>query len=120
MDEHPNTAPIACSLDETDVAGRRRRWDDLAARARAEITHTPSGLRLLFDRREGVAEELWELVGLERRCCAFADWRIAEDGDRVLLEISGHSDEGVAAVRAMFGGRLRHATRSGERPTIRS
>jgi hypothetical protein len=91
--------PVACTLTGEAMGERQRRWQELAGRAFAERVETEHGLRLVFRAEPGVEEELHELAALERECCAFADWTV----DGAVLEISGSSEEGAAAVRAMFG-----------------
>ncbi len=90
--------PVACTLNGEAMGERQRRWQALAARAFVERIETDRGLRLVFHSETGVEVELHEPAALERDCCAFADWTV----DGAVLEISGHSDEGVAAVKAMF------------------
>ena len=91
--------PVACTLTGEATAERRERWRGLAGRAFVERVETEHGLRLVFRDGRGVEEELQELAALERECCAFADWRV----DGAVLEVRGYSDEGAAALRAMFG-----------------
>ncbi|HET7855335.1 MAG TPA: hypothetical protein VFL41_02650 [Gaiellaceae bacterium] len=56
-----------------------------------------------------------ELAALERVCCAFADWSLSGDSDRLVLEVTGNTDEAVAAVQAMFGTmRREHPAGAGE------
>jgi hypothetical protein len=93
---------VACTLNRTRMTERCGRWQDVARRAFLERTETEQGLRLGFRNDPGVEAELHELAALERECCAFADWAVAADGDRAVLEVSGTSDEAVAAVRGMF------------------
>jgi hypothetical protein len=93
---------VACSLGRSDLAERRARWQRLADAALVERARTESGLRLVFRRGEGVEPELHALAGLERECCAFADWTVTADGERVVLDVSAASPEAVAAVQAMF------------------
>jgi hypothetical protein len=92
---------VACSLGQQDLAERQARWSALAADADLEIAPTENGLRLLFRERPGVAEELHELVALERECCAFADWSLKT---AIVLDVSGESAEEITAVQAMFTG----------------
>jgi hypothetical protein len=79
------------------------RWHQLGARASVEVASTEHGLRLVFRRDPGVEDELRELAALERECCAFAAWTVSAVDGSVVLEISGASDEAIAAVQAMFG-----------------
>jgi hypothetical protein len=59
-------------------------------------------LRLLFRDGPDVEDELQQLATLERDCCAFADWSVRVRGEEVVLDITGASEEGIAAVQAMF------------------
>jgi hypothetical protein len=96
-------APIACSLEQGDLAERRVRWQELGARASVEVASTARGLRLVFRRDPGAEDELRELAALERECCAFAAWTVSAADGSVVLEISGDSAEAIAAVQSMFG-----------------
>jgi hypothetical protein len=90
--------PVACTLTGEAMGARQRRWRDLADRAFVDRVETDRGLRLVFRAEPGVEAELQELAALERECCAFADWTV----DGTAVEVSGHTDEGAAAVKAMF------------------
>src|SRR6266699_2327987 len=104
-----NRSSIACSLDRENLAERRQRWFELGARAAVEVAATDRGLRLAFRADEGVEDELRRLAELERGCCAFADWSVTATSVQILLDVSGSSEEAVAAVQAMFG-RLRRSS----------
>jgi hypothetical protein len=93
---------IACTLDNGQMSERRQRWHELAGRAFVERNETERGLRLVFRNDTGVEDELRELAGLERDCCAFASWAVSAADGRSVLEVKGTSDEAVAAVQAMF------------------
>ncbi|HEX4063646.1 MAG TPA: hypothetical protein VHY58_21735 [Streptosporangiaceae bacterium] len=94
--------PVACTLGAGDLADRVTRWRAVAARAAGERSPTEHGVRLSFATGPGVAAELRELAALERDCCAFATWSVRQDGDRVLVEVSGDSPEAAQAVQVMF------------------
>jgi len=89
---------VACTLSDGQLSERRRRWQELAGRAFVERTEPPVGLRLAFRADDGVEAELRELAGLERKCCAFADWSVSGS----VLDVTAESDEAVAAVHGMF------------------
>jgi len=95
-------AVVACSLNRGELADRGQQWDRPAGRAFAQRVPTERGLRLVFRREDGVENGLRELARLEKKCCAFADWTVTVAGERVLLDVSGSSDEAVAAVQSMF------------------
>jgi hypothetical protein len=96
-------ALVACSLEQRELPQRWQRWRALAARAAIDLVSTQDGLRLSFRAERGVEDELNELAGLERQCCAFADWSVRSTGAEVVLEISAASEESIAAVQGMFG-----------------
>ena len=89
---------VACTLNDGQMSERRQRWHELAVRAFVERTETPRGLRLVFRDDDGVEGELRALAALEVECCAFADWSVSGS----VLDVSAGSDEGVAALQAMF------------------
>jgi hypothetical protein len=96
------SAPVACSLGQDDLAQRAGRWRSLAARALAQSSATQRGVRLVFDPGPGVADELGALAALERDCCAFATWSVRADGGELTLEVSGDGETAAAAVQSMF------------------
>lgn len=100
----PDTAPIACSLGQRDLAERQRRWRALASNAILDIAPTGYGLRLRFRADPAVVAELRDLAALERDCCSFADWTVHSDADCHVVDIRGNSPAGVATVHAMFAG----------------
>jgi hypothetical protein len=104
MDDSQQPPVVACSLSANDLGARAARWQALAERADLTVAHTRRGLRLTFTPGPGVAGELEALAALERDCCAFATWSLREAGDRLTLEVSAVTSDGIAAVRAMFGG----------------
>ena len=103
MKEHRQRAPIACSLEQADLADRQNAWRELADSAGVDVQTTADGLRLRFRRAPGIAREVRRLARLERQCCAFADWTVRADADDLTLNITARSAEGIAAVQAMFG-----------------
>jgi hypothetical protein len=102
MSSEPEYAPVACSLGQSDLAERARRWGELAAQALSQVSRTERGLRLVFGAGPGVAGELRALAAAERECCAFATWSVRADAGELVLEVSGDSPEAVTAVQGMF------------------
>jgi hypothetical protein len=94
--------PVACSLNQTNLADRTARWQALTARALRQATPTQDGVRLVFTPGPGVAAELEALAALERECCAFAAWSVHAGPAHVTLEVTAGSEEGVTAVRSLF------------------
>jgi len=101
----PTLSPVAQvprrPTSKRQLSERRQRWQALAARAELDIAAS-GGLRLIFRAEHGVEEELHELAALERECCAFAAWSVRPTGAEIVLEISGASEESVAAVQGML------------------
>ncbi|HEX3922637.1 MAG TPA: hypothetical protein VHY31_10160 [Streptosporangiaceae bacterium] len=98
-DESP---PVACSLNQTNLAERTARWQALAARALRQAAPTRDGVRLVFAAGPGVAAELESLAALERECCAFAAWSVHAGPAQVTLDVTAGSEEAVTAVRSLF------------------
>ena len=98
-DDHP---AVACTLGAGDRAQRAARWEALTGRALRRASRTGRGLRLDFDAGPGVEDELRSLVVLETECCAFARWSVSAAGGQLTVEVSGDSEEAVAAARALF------------------
>ncbi len=101
MTVNPSEVPIACSLNAAGQTARRAAWERLAERALRERQVTACGVRLVFAREPGVEDELRELAHLEGECCAFAEWRVEDHGDQLVLDVSAQAD-GVSALHAMF------------------
>jgi len=95
-------APIACSLNAAGQTARRAAWERLGQRALRERQMTAHGVQLVFARKPGVQDELRELARLEEECCAFAEWRVEDHGDRVVLDVRAETAGGVSALQAMF------------------
>ena len=94
------TKAVACTLTSTGMIERRVRWHELAGRAFVGRVVTERGLRLEFSRE--AEHELRELALLERDCCRFAGWAVNTDGDQAVLDVTGDSEESIAAVQSMF------------------
>jgi len=101
MKVSPSEAPIACSLNAAGRTARRAAWERLAERSLRERQMTERGVRLVFARKPDVQDELHELARLEGECCAFAEWRVEDHGDRLVLDVSAET-AGVSALQAMF------------------
>lgn len=102
MEQDQESALIACSLEEADLADRRDRWLQLGERAGVDVLTTENGLRLLFRAAPGVEGELRQLAELKRDCCAFAEWSVHTRAEEVVLDVTADSEAGIAAVQGMF------------------
>ena len=85
---------IACSLDADQTRLRASDWHALA-RSVVGVERSDQTLTVLFD--NAVRDEVSRLVVAEQECCGFATWELAEDGDQIVLTISG-DEFGVAAL----------------------
>jgi hypothetical protein len=97
----PIELPIACTLDAAGQAEQARRWATLIDTAAIGRTATADGIELRFHPHQGVADELDQLVAVERGCCPWADWQIERTDAALILRATAPRD-GVAALRAMF------------------
>ncbi|MFJ3723040.1 hypothetical protein ACIPYQ_10775 [Streptomyces sp. NPDC090045] len=68
-------APVACTLDGSELVGRTQEWRRLVeqATARAEL---PDGLRLTFPATAELAGQIAALAAAEQRCCSFFDFTL--------------------------------------------
>ena len=89
--------------EKTRTSDRQNDWRELAKSAGVDVQTTADGLRLRFLEGPGIEQEVRRLARLERQCCAFADWAVQVGEDHVTLNITAASEEGIAAVQAMFG-----------------
>lgn len=116
--EQRRSAPVVCSLNQSDLAARQDRWLELARRAAIKVVTTNAGLRLLFRAEPGVEAEVRDLAELERDCCAFADWSVRARATRIVLDVTADGEEGITAAQAMFG-RLRSHLAAAQAPSPR-
>jgi hypothetical protein len=84
---------IACELSVLSE-GERRRRALLADAVRASVvlvTDLPSGFAFHLDRRPTTAQQVEELIALERLCCPFMAFatRIDPASGRLVLELTG-------------------------------
>jgi hypothetical protein len=92
----PESPPIACTLSAADLKDREGAWRKLMASGLVQREIVPGGLRLTA--APGAATALIELIDLERECCAWIDFEVAE-GSVVTLTAQG---EGEAVLAGMF------------------
>lgn len=92
------SAPVACSLAGTDLAGRIMAWHEaLSGAARAEV---PGGVRLTLPAsRAGV---IAGLAADEQQCCPFFDFRLHLDGPDLHLEVRA-PDDAAGLLGDLFG-----------------
>lgn len=90
---------VACTLDSTELPGRLREWQDLAAHV-VERVAIEGGTRLRLDATVAL-DGLARLVGAEQECCSFFAFAITVDGRGVALEVRAPA-EGRAMVDSLF------------------
>ncbi|MEO8716385.1 MAG: hypothetical protein ABI369_15370 [Acetobacteraceae bacterium] len=77
---------VACTLGPTEFQHRLARIRDLTRRSLRDRER--DGLRLILEYDVSAADEVRELVGMERECCGFLDFELDEQADRLLLTIT--------------------------------
>jgi hypothetical protein len=103
----PGETPIACTLDAADRPARIAGARELGERALVGVEVHGRRAWLRFHGERAAVDAL---VAAERTCCAFLQFRVADDGDDTELEI--RTPEGgepllrglVAGVVAGWGG----------------
>lgn len=81
---YDDTAPIACSADRAEIAGRIEQIERLRADLDG-VERTEHGLLLRFPNRADVDAELRTFVVDEKGCCAFWGFEISATADQLRL-----------------------------------
>ena len=81
--------PIACSLTAADYRQRVADTGDVAREALRERRPIDGGHRLVFQETGDVRGRLEALVEAEAGCCPFLTMSLHNDGDRLILDITG-------------------------------
>ena len=86
-----STLPIACSLTEPELRGRRSAVLQKVGRAVLEVVELADGYAYRFPSDDEWLGELVNLVRLERKCCPFLAFKISVEpgGGPVWLELTG-------------------------------
>lgn len=98
MEEQPE---LVCSLAPEQLVDRRAAWDDVAA-ALVDRVRTDNGFRLRFRRSTDTSQTLRALVTAERDCCGWASWALTDEGDCLVLEVTGPAER-IGALAAAVG-----------------
>ncbi len=83
--------PVACSLTEAELKGRRAALLERAGRAVLETKELEDGFAYRFPEGDEWLAELAEVIRLERLCCPFLGFRLSvgPGGGPVWLELTG-------------------------------
>lgn len=74
---HDGQVPIACTLTPAEMADRGEAWGKLLGTSLVSMKRVAGGLRMRV--RPGAVQSLRLLVGLERECCPWINFRFEED-----------------------------------------
>ena len=77
----------SCSLNDEELAERRRQWRELAP-ALVESAEATDGYRATYRGDDRTAQALQSLIEAERVCCPDFDWRLEREGELVRLQVS--------------------------------
>ena len=91
------TRPIACTLSPAELRARRDELLPGLLAAALQRLPLPHGIRLVFGATAKRLRQLYAVEQLEKRCCAFLQFRIdlAPGGGVLTLDVTG--PEGTAA-----------------------
>ena len=83
--------PVACTLNEPDLAKRRAGLFTDLARRRQEARWLSEGITLRYSSEQGTLALLGEFVQLERQCCPFLRFQLTVEpgGGPIWLELTG-------------------------------
>lgn len=88
--------PIMCTLTRDELQDRGRAWQKLLGSGLVERRRIPGGIRLRAE--PGARVALFELVDLERECCAWIDFDV-DESSAVMLTAPG---DGESVLAGMF------------------
>ena len=83
--------PVACTLNEPDLASRRAGLFTDLARRRQEARWLAEGITLRYSSEQGTLALLGEFIQLERQCCPFLRFQLTVEpgGGPIWLELTG-------------------------------
>lgn len=95
--------PIACTLNDAELAARRSRLLEQMQKILIEIEERENGFVYLFPVDDSVFGNLFEIIRLERKCCRFIDFKLSLEArnEFISLELSGQNGVKVA-IRNLF------------------
>lgn len=91
---------LDCTLGPEELVDRRAAWDEVAA-ALVERIRTENGFRARFRRSPDISDALRALVAAERDCCGWTLWALSDEGNSVVLDVTGPPDR-IGALVAAF------------------
>jgi MerR family copper efflux transcriptional regulator len=99
--DHPNPAPIACTLDAGASGERAQEWRELLADAQLSACSTTTGMRLTLRSDAYVRRELERLVAAEAACCPFLGLHVAQTATSLVLSVDA-PPEAAAICEELF------------------
>lgn len=87
--------PIACTLDFRDMALRLARIRRLTQRSL--LRHRLEGNTLNLAYHVDASNEVRSIIELERVCCAFLEFEVAQSDDEIVLSIRAPEESGEAS-----------------------
>lgn len=93
--------PIACSLEEQELADRVSAWASLFEESLIHRSSSATGVRIQLRSAPDVLQRLEELIELEAKCCAWMSFTIAGE-DELTVDIHADDAFGQQAIRETF------------------
>lgn len=90
----------SCNLDDQGAARRNVEFAEVVERGLRDRKRTADGVRLTFDRKEGLDDDLRELVRRESECCAFFSFDVDVTEGVIVLEVTAPTEKDEALYRA--------------------
>lgn len=83
----------SCDLDDQGAARRNVEFADVVERGLRDRKRTSGSVRLTFDRKDGLEDDLRELVRRESECCAFFSFDVDVTGGVIFLEVAAPTEK---------------------------
>ena len=92
--------PIACSLEGGDARRRSQEWRALVGQSLV-VERSDQYQAIRFAANDMLRADLARLVVAEQQCCGFVAWELDDQGDEMVLTVSG-DPIGVTAMAETF------------------
>lgn len=87
-------AGASCSLDEHDAKQRNAEFADVVARGlRHRERPSDYRVRLVFENRQGLGDDIRQLARRESQCCGFFSFDLDTTGENIVLQVTAPPDK---------------------------
>lgn len=95
--------PIACSLNGSDLAERRKDVLQKAGKSLIGTRELKNGFAYRFPVEDSTLENLFEIIKLERKCCPFLSFKLILESQNEFVSLEMTGKKGAKeAIKSLF------------------